>query len=275
LGVIVRCALAGAAFAVPDAGWSTARVIRDLGVTHASLVGTQLYRLLRDDPAPAPAHLRVALLGGGPASQALLDEAIGRGWPVANSYGLTEMGSTVTATRAGARDATAGAPLPGRIVCVVGDEIRVGGEGLFAGYLAGGGLDRPIDAEDLFRTGDLGSIDGEGRLTITGRADNRFVSGGENVQPEEVEAALASLSGVIRAIIVPVPNPEFGCRGVAFVETSDGTLPDEGSMAGALAERIPLFKIPVRFLPWPTGDAGFKPSRRELERVAAEVMGDE
>ncbi len=275
LGVVVRCALAGGAFAVPDPAWTTYRAVQQLGATHASLVGTQLFRLLRDGEGPVPAQLRLLLLGGGPVSPALLNDAAARGWPVANSYGLTEMGSTVTATRAGAVEGSAGEALPGRTVRVVDDQIHVGGEPLFAGYLSDGSLDRPVDSRDLFATGDLGSIDAEGRLTITGRADNLFISGGENVQPEEVETALASLPGVVRAVVVPVPDAEFGCRGVAFVELADGSSPGGHNFGDALAERLERYKIPVRYLAWPAGEEGFKPSRREFERKARTAIGDE
>jgi acyl-CoA synthetase (AMP-forming)/AMP-acid ligase II len=70
---------------------------------------------------------------------------------------------------------------------------------------------------------------------------------------------LATLPGVVRAVVVPVSDAEFGRRGVAFIETFDGAEPDASRLAGVLAERLARFKIPVRFLPWPTGDAGLKP----------------
>jgi O-succinylbenzoic acid--CoA ligase len=116
-------------------------------------------------------------------------------------------------------------------------------------------------------------MDAEGRLVVTGRADGRFVSGGENVQPEEVEAALASLPGVIRAVVVPVPDAEFGRRGVAFVEVEDGQSLDHTRLDAGLADSLEHFKHPVRYLPWPAGLAGLKPDRRRLAGLAAEVGG--
>jgi len=268
VGVVVRCAVAGAALAVPRPGAGTVAAIREADATHVSLVGAQLFRALRDEGAP-PTALRLALLGGGPAAPALLADAVDRGWPVANSYGLTEMGSTVTATQPGVLDATAGRPLPGRTVRVSDGRILVGGEPLFDGYLDAGRAERHLDDDGLFDTGDIGELDDTGRLTVAGRADSRFVSGGENVQPEEIEAALAELPDVVRAIVVPVPDPEFGHRGVAFVETATGAPPDAEQLSGTLSERLPRFMVPVRFLPWPAGDSGLKPARRDLARRAS------
>jgi O-succinylbenzoic acid--CoA ligase len=265
IGVVVRCALSGAAIAFDGRA----------SVTHVSMVDTQLHRVLQTEPAPW-AGLRVVLLGGGPVAPALVDRAVAQGWPVAMSYGLTEMGSTVTATAVGAPQPerySAGRPLPGREVRVVDGEIGVRGAGLFAGYLDNGSVHLPLDGDGFFRTGDLGTLDESGRLVVIGRADGRFVSGGENVQPEEVEAALASLPGVVRAVVVPVPDAEFGMRGVAFVDAEEGRPVDAIRLNAALAERLEHFKLPVRYLQWPAGPTGLKPSRRALTDLAAEVGG--
>jgi O-succinylbenzoic acid--CoA ligase len=271
VGAVLRCALAGASVAVPDPAWTIHRALTEMAATHVSLVATQLYRALNADAASPSRGLRVVMLGGGPTPATLLDDAVSRGWPVVNSYGLTEMGSTVTATEPGAgadERRTAGRPLPGRTVRIVEGEIRVGGAGLFEGYLSDGRLERELDADGLFRTGDLGRLDDAGRLLVDGRADTRFVSGGENVHPEEIETALASLPGVVRAVVIPIGDNEFGQRGVAFVEMADGSAPDAGRLAGALGERIERFKVPVRFHPWPAGHEGLKPSREDLRRRA-------
>ena len=279
LGVVVRCALAGAAMAIPDAGTSTAAALRRFRPTHASLVSTQLFRLLRDAP-PRPGGgetfpgLRAVLLGGSALAPSLLDAAVASGLPVCVGYGMTETTSTVTMTAPGdAGGGTSGTVLPGREVRVsAAGEVEVRGATLFAGYAevrdaGASGLVRPLTADGWFRTGDAGRLDAAGRLTVAGRIGLGFVSGGENVQPEAVEAALAALAGVAEAVVVPVADAEFGARPVAFVRPSGASLPDAATLAACLRETLPGFAVPVAFHEW-DGPAGMKPDRRALAAEA-------
>ncbi|MEM1044383.1 MAG: AMP-binding protein, partial [Bacteroidota bacterium] len=271
LGVVVRCALAGAAVAVPEAGTTTAEAVARFRPTHASLVATQLRRLFDADADLT--SLRAVLLGGSAIPSDLLDEAVRRGVPVATSYGLTEMTSTVTAALPGASRtalATSGAVLPHREVRITeAGEIEVGGPALFAGYVAPDGLDAPAA---WYPTGDLGHLDAEGRLVVTGRRDLMFVSGGENVQPEAIEAALLRLDAVAEAVVVPVADAEFGHRPVAFVRSTSEDALDPEAVRAALRADLPGFMVPVAVYAW-GGAGGMKPDRpaltSEAERRAA------
>lgn len=265
LAVLFRCALAGAAVVLP--GGSFGETLTAQRVTHASMVATQLLRVLRDEP-DALAGLDAILLGGSAIPAGLLDDAHAHGLPVHTSYGMTEMASTVTATPPGASRAmlrTSGVVLPGRQVRVADDgEILVRGATLFTGYLDGDHAERP-DRDGWFPTGDLGAwaeVGGERMLRVVGRKDNLFISGGENVQPEEVEDAFGRLAGVRRAVVVPVADAEFGQVPVAFVNA------DAWAQEGwreALGEVLPRFKVPVAFYPWPDdAEAGMKVSRAAL-----------
>jgi O-succinylbenzoic acid--CoA ligase len=185
---------------------------------------------------------------------------------------MTEMSSQVTTTGPGATREhlrTAGRLLPYRALCIADDgEILVRGATLFQGYLGSDGvIDAAVGAEGWFHTRDLGWLDEDGRLQVTGRKDHQFISGGENIQPEEVEAALLRLPGVTRAVVVPVPDTEYGERPVAFV---DGP-PDERllTLAAELDEELPRFKIPDVVYPWPAGANGrFKLDRQAFRRLA-------
>jgi O-succinylbenzoic acid--CoA ligase len=160
--------------------------------------------------------------------------------------------------------------LPHRGVGISDDEeIRVRGKTLFAGYVKGETLDRPLDADGWFHTGDLGALDESGYLRVRGRKDNLFVSGGENIQPEEVEAVLSGLEGVEEAVVVPVPDAEFGSRPVAFVQTAGGVTEPE-TLERELGQVLPRFKIPVAFHGWPeeVGPGGMKADRRFLRTLA-------
>jgi O-succinylbenzoic acid--CoA ligase len=250
LSILFRCMLAGATVALPQPGTSLGESIAGLGATHVSLVSTQLSWLLREDAYLV--GLEAVLMGGGPVPPSLVDEALARGLPLHTSYGLTEMASQVTTTLPGASIEelrTAGRVLPNREVSISkSGEILVRGETLFAGYVEGEEPDRPLDAEGWFHTRDLGEIDESGYLRVGGRMDNLFISGGENIQPEEIEEALCRLDGIDEAVVVPVLDEEFGARPVAFVRAA-GRMPEE--LARKLEPLLPRFKIPISFHPWP------------------------
>lgn len=270
LGVLFRCLLSGATIVLPGAGESIREAAARLGATHASLVATQLRRLLREDSVPGT--LRAVLLGGGAIPETLLDDAMEAGLPVHTSYGMTEMSSQITTTPPrSSRETlrTSGRALPHRELRISEEgEILVRGQTLFQGYLDGDEIRDPLDEYGWFHTGDLGSLDAEGYLTVLGRLDNMFVSGGENVQPEEIESALNRLTGIEEAAVVPVPDDEFGQRPAAFIRPGEEL--DGNALSGLLEALLPRFMIPVAFHPWPEADPGMKPDRKLLARLARE-----
>jgi len=268
LSILFRCLLEGATVALPQSGTSPGESITSLGATHVSLVSTQLSRLLRESADLG--RLQAVLMGGGPVPPSLVDEALVRGLPVHTSYGLTEMASQVTSTPPGASLGelrTAGRALPNREVSISArGEILVRGETLFAGYLEGEESDRPLDADGWFHTRDLGELDENGYLRVGGRMDNLFISGGENVQPEEIEEILCRLERVEEAVVVPVPDEEFGARPVAFVRMDHG---EPGELVHELEPVLPRFKIPISFYPWPEeARRGIKADRAALSELA-------
>jgi O-succinylbenzoic acid--CoA ligase len=218
LMVLLRSVIAGTT-AVLDAA------SRD-DVTIASLVPTQLGRLL-EAGAPAPASLRVVMLGGAPADPTLLTRAKAAGWPVAPSYGLTQTCSAVCIAEPGDTE-TSGVPLPGLRVSIAPD-----GEILAEGpTVAGGGV---------LRTGDLGRLV-EGRLVVVGRKSDTIVSGGENVAPTEVEAALLAHPAVAEAGVFGRPDPEWGEAVTAYVVLRTPVADDE--LRSFAATRLARYKIP-------------------------------
>jgi O-succinylbenzoic acid--CoA ligase len=237
---------------LPEPGTTPAEAIAGLGATHVSLVSTQLSRLLRESADLG--GLEAVLMGGGPVPTSLIDEALSRGLPVHTSYGLTEMASQVTTTPPGASPEelrTAGRVLPNREVSISEEgEILVRGATLFAGYADGRELDLPLDAEGWFHTRDLGELDENGFLRVRGRIDNLFISGGENIQPEEIEEALCRLERIDEAVVVPVSDEEFGARPVAFVRTDSRVR----NLSKELEPVLPRFKIPISFHPWPESE---------------------
>ena len=273
LSVVFRCLLGGAAIAVAGHDEPLVDAIPGLGATHVSLVATQLYRLLREERGRAALRgLKAVLLGGGPAPPTLFEEASRARVRLVTSYGSTEMSSQATATRPGDPPEalqTTGRPLAFRELSVAADgELLVRGRTLFRGYVEGIQVQPARDASGWFHTGDLGHLDPDGRLVVVGRRDTMFISGGENIYPEEVEREILRFPGVLAAIVTPVPHPEFGARPVAFLRTVDGLLPDGADLERFLRLTLPGFKVPQRYLRWPDVEEGMKPDRRGLAALA-------
>jgi O-succinylbenzoic acid--CoA ligase len=277
LSILFRSLLAGATIAIPERGASLGHSISTFGITHVSVVATQLRRLLREHSELDTT--KAILLGGGPVPDSLIDESIARGLPIHTSYGLTEMASRVTTTppRSDAPELrTAGSPLPYRELSISGEgEILVRGETLFRGYIEEDGLEPATDELGWFHTGDLGELNAQGCLRVVGRRDNLFVSGGENVQPEEIENALERLEVVERAVVTPAPDAEFGERPVAFVRVVEERLPPD-QLSAMLGDELPRFKIPIAFYEWPEGaDPGQAKVDRPFFKALALRMREE
>jgi o-succinylbenzoate---CoA ligase len=277
LGILFRCIQAGATIGIPDAIESLEGAAEDLGATHFSLVARQLARLLDTSSDTAVlSRAKGILLGGSAIPTALLATAQERGLPIFTSYGMTEMATQVTTTPPGANLETlrssGQAQQPDAIRIGAADVIEVNGLTRFLGYWEHGALREPFDGDGWFTTGDRGYFDERGNLHITGRADNMFVSGGENIQPECVERALCDLDGITQAVVVPIPHPEFGATPVAFVE--DATHRTPADIQEALSSVLPPCQHPRHLLPWPNALAreGMKINRAAFIREAEQTL---
>ncbi len=255
LSILIRSAIYATTVVAPER-YDTASVLAELmdrerRITLVSLVPTMLARLL-DAGLREPPTLRWALLGGGPIAPSLLERAAAAGVPVASTYGMTEACSQI---------ATHGWPLPGVEVALDPDgEILVRGDIVAPGALAAGGW---------LYTGDLGSFDERGRLQIIGRKTDTIVTGGENVAPSEVEAALLEHPAVADAGVYARADPEWGEAIVAAVVARvPGSLSD-GELRAHCAQRLAPFKVPkaFRFVECLPRTASGKLLRRELGAV--------
>jgi O-succinylbenzoic acid--CoA ligase len=236
----------------------------DGGVSHLSMVGVQLERLLEIRAGrPVPATLRAVLLGGGPIPPALVARALEHGLPVVPTYGLTETASGVTALpadMAARHPGSAGRALPGVELRVDRDEwptgdgaiddvgeIVVRGPMVFAGYADQPDATTAVLREGWFHTGDVGRLDAEGYLTVLDRRDDLFVSGGENVYPAEIEAVLVAHPAVADAAVVGSPDPRWGAVPVAAIVVRPDAQVDDRILASHCRSRLAPFKVPVAF----------------------------
>lgn len=236
---------------------------RGVIVSHLSLVAAQLTAILdaTGDAAP-PDGLRAVLLGGGPVPESLRGRAVSAGWPVVESYGMTETSSGI---------AIDGRPLPG-VELRVGDdgEILVRGPMVFDGYFGDAvATAAAIDPDGWLRTGDLGRLDDAGRLVVIGRRDGVIIRGGENVSPAEVEAALASHPGVADVAVVGIPDATLGEAVAAVIVPAATADPSDDGLRAHARERLAGFKVPsrvvrVRELPRTSLGKIARPAVREL-----------
>jgi O-succinylbenzoic acid--CoA ligase len=219
-------------------------------VTIISLVPTLLERLLA--PAVAwrpPASLRAVLLGGAASSRALVARARAAGIPVLPTYGMTETCAQIATARYASRLAPVapghdlfpcGPALAGTEVRLEEGVVEVRGATLFSGYLAAPGTD---PRGGWYRTHDRGFIDERGEITVTGRVSDVIITGGENVDPLEVEAALESLPGIRRAFVFGSPDTSFGEIVTALI-VSDDTTHRASELGARLAGRLASYKLP-------------------------------
>ncbi len=255
LGTVMRAALAGAAIVIPGTE-DLADAIAARSVTHVSVVAMQLAPLLDAwERSGVPASLKGVLAGGSPIPADLIRRAHRMGVPLHVSYGCTEMGSQVTTTRAGAsldELLTSGRALAGRAIIMAKDgEILVRGACLCRGFLGQDGIRACTDAEGWYHTRDTGWMDEEGRLVVSGRRDRMFISGGENICPEEIEELLLQHGDIEAAAVVEVASADYGFRPVAFVRMAQERDLSSVGVRAFLAERVPGFKIPDALWEWP------------------------
>jgi len=242
------------------------------GVTRWAAVPTMVSRVL-DHPDLHRRDLRSlrALTIGGAPVHAELVERIGRELPgvqagVPTGYGLTENGGQATA--ASGRDTlerpgSAGKPLP----CVEirfqpreelpDPEVLIRSPTQMTRYI--GVSESPIDGDGWLHTGDLGHLDGQGHLWITGRAKDLIIRGGENIAPASVERALTSIPGVIEAAVVGIPHPDLGEEVCAFVVVADDG-PTGETLSRQLRGQLASFAVPtvwhLQQEPLPTNQTG-------------------
>jgi malonyl-CoA/methylmalonyl-CoA synthetase len=244
-------------------------------------VPTFYTRLLADPRLTAEicAGLRLFISGSAPLSPATHAEWEARtGHVILERYGMTETNMITSNPCDGTRKAgTVGMPLPGVEVRVTGPQgvlpageagsIEVRGPNVFKGYWNLPEKTAEEFRDDWFITGDLGAFDADGYLSILGRAKDLVITGGLNVYPAEVEAALDALPGVRASAVIGVPHPDFGEAVVACVV---GLVEEEAVRAG-LRDRLAAFKIPKRVVvleDLPRNAMG-KVQKAELRRVHA------
>ena len=172
------------------------------------------------------------------------------GHAILERYGMTETGMITSNPYEGPRvPGTVGFALPGVSVRVRGEQpgvLEVTGPNVFKGYWRRPEKTREeFSGDGWFITGDVCTIDEQGRVTIAGRAKDLIISGGFNIYPREIEDALNRLPGIVESAVIGVPHPDFG-EAVVAVVMADRSLPAEADMIATLATGLAKFKVPKR-----------------------------
>jgi O-succinylbenzoic acid--CoA ligase len=233
-----------------------------------SLVPTQLERLLRQEAAVEWLRsFRIIFVGGAAAWPELLDKAARLRLPLSPGYGMTETAAMVAALRpeeflAGAR--SCGPLLPqARIAFDEEGSILVSGDPVFRGYWPA--WREPGD----FATQDGGWLDERGHLHVSGRRDAVIITGGEKVNPSEVEAVLRGTGELPDVVVLGQPDQEWGeCVVAAYPAEAR---PDLGRVEAAMARLLSPAKRPKRLVavsPWPLNAQG-KVNRAAVAKLLA------
>lgn len=251
LSILTRCITIGACVVLTDSK-SIWKEIIPHRITHLSCVPTQLFRL-KEQKCSLPLlskQLDCVLVGGAHMSSSLFHSV--KELPIFFTYGMTETTSIITLAikedlQLKNLSMGMGYPISCCEIKIASDcEILVKGKNLFQGYWDRFQIHPP---PCWFATKDLGEICLENRLHITGRKDRLFISGGENIQPEEIEQALCSINGIISSTVLPKPDEEFGNRPVAFIE--DIQQRPLAQIFFELRKILPSFKCPISIWSYP------------------------
>jgi o-succinylbenzoate---CoA ligase len=238
LSIILRSVIYGTTAVLLD-GFDVEKVSKTLSdgdISLLSLVPTQLIRLL--EAGADLSHPRAILIGGGPVPPDALREALARGANVVQTYGMTEACSQITTLStvdAERKNGSAGRPLLTTHVRIEDGEILVQGPTVAR---------ESIEADEWLHTGDLGHIDEEGFLYVTGRSSEVIVTGGENVMPAEVEAALLTHAAVADAAVVGRPDPEWQEAVCALVVLANGAEVGEDELRAHCSDSLAPYKVP-------------------------------
>ena len=272
LGILYRTVLAGASVRLIS-DFSRKRIserIISSEVTHLSLVPTMLGELLDQFEAlelgisSSISNLKAIILAGAASSETLKTRIIQYNVPVLSAWGMTE--TTAHCTCMSLEDpvervATVGKPFPHTEVNIVDDlgnlleageigEIVVSGPTVCLGYLGSGA---PLDAvkNGALYTGDLGVFDTDGYLTIIGRKDDMFISGGENIHIGEIESVAESFEGAKQCAVIAISDEKWGQRPILYVQADSEESLDTEDYMNFLKKRLARMKLPDRIIQVP------------------------
>jgi fatty-acyl-CoA synthase len=271
------------------------RLIAQHHVTNLFTVPTILKMMVEHPAVDRYDHssLRYIIYAGAPMYREDQKTALKKlGSVIVQYFGLGEVTGNITVLPPYLHDAedgpdtklgTCGFPRTGMQVSIQGDdgaelapfetgEICVIGPAVFAGYYDNHQANAKAFRDGWFRTGDLGHMDDEGFVYITGRASDMYISGGSNVYPREIEEKILTHGRVAEVAVIGVPDALWGEVGYAVCVARPGMSVTEGELVDFLGGKIAKYKMPKRFLFWdalPKSGYGKVPKRLVKDELEA------
>ena len=261
LFVANHCALLSGARVLWHRKFDPALVLRDLPRATVMMGVPTFYTRLLAQPQfdrEVCRNMRLFISGSAPLLlETFKDFQARTGQTILERYGMSEAGMICSnPLDAQRRGGSVGFPLPGVSVRVANEQdrpltrgevggIQLKGENVFAGYWHMPEKTREeFTADGYFRTGDVGTIDADGYVSIVGRAKDLIISGGYNVYPKEIELALDALPGVAESAVIGVPHPDFGEAVAAVVVARKDAKLDPAAMIAELKKNFANYKVP-------------------------------
>ena len=226
-----------------------------------SLVPTMLQRIIGDGVNPNT-NLRLLFLGGGPSSDDLIHSSLDKGWPIVKVYGSSETTAMVTGSwgeNLKLHPASGGKPFSNVeirildefkniVIANVVGEIAIKGESVASGYINNSKLWKEKIHNGFYLTGDYGYLDESNNLFVLSRRTDLIVSGGENIDPREVENILCENREISDSFVFPIPNPEWGQVPVALVVLKKNSNLTVMNIKTYLRSVLASYKIPKTIL---------------------------
>jgi len=256
-----------AIYTVPSFDTDEIRILLNNNPTFeaASMVPTMLSKLMEDKFFKPHIDFQGLLLGGGPIDPNMIDRAVTRGIPVITSYGMTE---TCAQIAANPMLNPGGRYIPKRSVGSVFKEnsveirsengtpvrynepgqIWLKGPQLFEGYLNPSDSRHVFDPDGWFNTGDYGHLNKYGHLFVENRREDRIITGGENVDPMEVELEINKIDSISESAVIGVPDKKWGQKVIAFIVPNGDSVPSLDEIEVRLKDSLRGFKVPKEFI---------------------------
>lgn len=248
--IIFRVLMFGTSIIIPDSlsNDNLSESIKKNKPALISLVTTQLKNFIDKDFTP-PIELRTVLLGGGFSDKNLILKAIDKGWMIAKVYGSTETSSLISFMNPDEvkkkPEASGKAIPPNKIIITDEGGIAIQSPAVMKGYFNNDETAGVIK-DGYYFTGDIGYLDDEGYLFVEAKRNNLIISGGENINPFEVENFILTHSEIKEACVIGIDSEEWGQIVSAAVVLKEGEALSEKKLRDFLRDKLPSFKIPKK-----------------------------
>tara|TARA_B100001250_G_scaffold409561_1_gene434130 strand:- start:60 stop:1460 length:1401 start_codon:yes stop_codon:yes gene_type:complete len=222
------------------------KLIKRYPISIVSLVPTMLEKIIaKSDGISCLSNLRAVLLGGGPSSDSLLDICLEEKINIVKTYGMTETCSGIVGLWIQDnpdKKQFSGKPFRDVKIKIINDEVHIKGPMVMKGYLNENNFDEYHNSKDI------GWLDENNNLFIEMRRKDLIISGGENINPKEIELLLIKKENIIDCAVIGIPNKKWGQKVVAYLCTENNQIIKNEELIEYLSIVLAKYKIPKNFI---------------------------